>query len=380
MERCYEAINVHESSGIVFGQNITSSVDCWFGLNLSGCQNCFGCVNLTNKTDHWFNEPIARDEYARRLAEVRGSFSKMQEMQKKFQEFSLQFPRRQNNNTKSVNSVGDYLFECNNVSHCFEQTACEDCKFGFSNKNTKDSYDIIGYGYDSELLLDCCATGLSSRVIGSYFVESCHQVEYSFFIRNSHDCVGCDALKNGEYCILNEKYSKEEYESLRQHIIEELRSLGEYGLFMPPSIAPFAYNETIGQDNLPLTQAVAESYGYRWQPDAKRTTGKETILPEDLPNNIKGVSDSILKEVLRCTVCSRNYLITPAELAFYRDMNLPLPRKCFFCRHANRLERRGPMKIYQRVCAKCNKSIETPYAPERPETVYCESCYQEAVV
>lgn len=61
-------------------------------------------------------------------------------------------------------------------------------------------------------------------------------------------------------------------------------------------------------------------------------------------------------------------------------MLLPIPRKCFFCRHEDRLKRRGPTTIFDRQCAKCQKDIKTNYAPNRPEIIYCESCYQQEVV
>lgn len=380
MERCYETVNVNQSNGVIFGQNVISCVDCWFGMNLSGCTNCFGCVNLRNKSYHFFNEPLSREEYEKRVGEIRGSYSKMQEARKRFEELALTLPRRQNSNLKSVDAVGDYLFECKNVYQCFEQTGCEDSKYGFSNKTSKSCYDILGFGYDSELLLDCCATGLSSRVIGTYWAELSQNIEYSYFVRSCSDCIGCDGLKNGKYCILNKRYEKEEYLAIRKKIIDELKSKELYGLFMPPSLAPFGYNETVGQDNMPLTKEQALAMGFKWQDEMQMTTGKETLKPEAIPDQIKDVQDSILKETLACISCTRNYRLTPSELQFYQKMQLPIPRQCFYCRHADRLKRRGPMKIYDRNCAKCQKAMKTTYAPERPEIVYCESCYQQEVV
>lgn len=380
MERCYEAVNVNEASGIVHGKDVTGCVDCIFALNLSGCTNCFGCVNLRGKSYYWFNEPLKKEEYERRLAQVRGSYAKMQEMRTKFEEFSLQFPRRENSNIKSVNSVGDYLFECKNSFMSFEQTACEDCRYGFSNKNSKDSYDILGYGYDSSLLLDCCATGLSSHVIGSYWAELSHDIFYSFCVTNCKDCFGCDTLENKQYAILNKVYPQAEYEALRAKIIAELTASGDYGLFFPPSVAPFAYNETVGQDNLPLSKEQATAYGYAWRDETQQTRGKETMMPTAMADRIQDTPDEITKEIFACTSCSRNYLVTPNELLFYKKMQLPLPRHCFYCRHADRLRRRGPMKVYARTCAKCQKAIQTTYAPDRPEIIYCEPCYQQEVV
>lgn len=83
--------------------------------------------------------------------------------------------------------------------------------------------------------------------------------------------------------------------------------------------------------------------------------------------------------VLKCVDCDRNYKITEQELLFYRKMILPIPRKCFYCRHKDRIEKRGPYKFWNRNCDKCEKEIITNYSPERPEIVYCEKCYQQEV-
>ncbi len=203
---------------------------------------------------------------------------------------------------------------------------------------------------------------------------------YSFDIRNCQECIGCDALKNGKYSIFNKEYSKEEYLKLKDHIVRELTDKGVHGLMMPAHIAPFAYNETIGQDNFPLTKEEALSLGFRWEDDIQMTKGKETLKPEQIPDHIDEVLDSITNEILVCKDCERNYKITEQELLFYKKMYLPLPRKCFFCRHKDRLTRRGEFKFFTRECSNCNKEVTTNLSKETAPILYCESCYQQEVV
>jgi len=380
-ERSYEGVNIQQSNGVAFGQNVSGSLDSSFVMNVSGIQNCFGCVNLRNKTYHFLNEPLSKEEYEKKTGAIRGSYSRTQEFWKQFKEFSLKFPRRENTNLKTVNSNGDFLVECKNVQHCFEQTSCEDCKYSAYNKSLKASYDTTGYGYDSELLLECVGVGYSSRVIGSYWVEGQSQnVEYSFAIRGGENMFGCDGFKKAKYCILNKQYSEVDYKKIRAQIVAELQSKQLYGLAMSPEIAPFAYNETIAQDNFPLTKEQALKEGFRWQDDIQITKGKETMKSEQIPDHIRDVKDSIVNEVLGCISCGRNYKLIPAELQFYRKMILPVPRQCFYCRHQARLARRGPLTLYDRKCDHCQKDIKTNFAPGRPEIVYCESCYQKEVI
>ena len=75
------------------------------------------------------------------------------------------------------------------------------------------------------------------------------------------------------------------------------------------------------------------------------------------------------------------FRILPEDLKFYRRMNLPLPRLCPNCRHYQRLKQRNPLKLWHRKCMKegCTNEFETSYAPNRPEIVYCEKCYQQEV-
>ncbi|MFH0806737.1 MAG: hypothetical protein V1885_03380 [Candidatus Brennerbacteria bacterium] len=346
----------------------------------SDLQNCLGCVNLRHKSNYFFNKPVSKEELEKKLGEIKGSYSKTTNFQKKFDDFSLQFPKKENNNIKAVDCVGDYIFSSKNARTCFEVTDCENCKFGYFIKGSKDSYDLTGFGYGAELLLECVGVGVSQRVIGTYWAEESHDIDYCYCVMSSENCFGCDGLKHAQFSVLNKKYSKEEFEKVRQHIIEEMKEKGTYGHFIPVQLAPFAYNETIAQDNLPLTKEEAIRQGFRWEENPQMTKGKETLKPGDIPDHIRDIPDSITEEILACISCGRNYKITAQELGLYRRETTPIPRKCFYCRHKERIEKRGPFALYARKCVHCGKAIQTTYGSERPEIVYCEQCYQAEVI
>jgi len=379
-ELMYECVNCTKSSKIIYGRNINSCVDCCFITNASGCMNCFGCVNIRNATNKIFNKQYSKDEYDKTILEILGNYEKFKEFKKKFMEFEKEFPMRANHNLKSINSTGDYLVECKSVNDSFENIKSEDCRYIFSCKGIKDSYGVIGYGYNSERLLECVSMGYSSNIIGGVTTTDCQDVLYSYSLQNCQDCIGCDGLKNSKYCILNMQYEKEEYKKLKEHIIKELIELGIYGLMMPIEIVPFAYNETLAQDNMPLTEEEALSGGFRWEDNLQKTEGKETMKIEDISNNIMDVKDEITKEVLKCINCGRNFKIIGQELLFYRKMTLPIPRKCFYCRHKDRISRRGEYKFFTRKCSNCNLDTFTNLTEEVAPIMYCEKCYQQEVV
>lgn len=380
LEDTYEGVNIHKSNAVVWGQNISDSINSRFVLNCPGSQNCFGCVNLPHKSYYFFNQPLAREEWLARVGEISGSYQKTEEMKKKFAEFSLQFPRRAHTNLKTVNCTGDYIFESKNCQSCFEVSFCEDMRYSFSVKRAKDCMDMIGHCRRSELLYNGVGVGANSRnVICGWWVESSQDVEYAFATRRSNNCIGTDGITGGNYVILNKRYSPEEYRQIREKIINELKSKEIYGDFFPTEMAFFAYNETIAQDNFPLSREEALAGGFRWEEDIQKTENKGTLKPEDIPDHINDVKDGILREVLTCVECFRNYRLIERELEFYRKMLIPIPRVCWGCRFKDRIVRRGPYKFWQRSCAKCKKDITTNYAPDRPEIVYCEKCYQQEV-
>ena len=379
-ERAYEAINVHESSTVSWAQDVTGCINSFYLLNCSGCQNCFGCVNLRQKTYYFLNQPLTKKEYEKRVNEIRGSYQRMEEFKMRFEKLAISLPRRENANLKNLNSTGNYIFESKNCFNSFEIESCENSQYLFAVKFAKDSYDLIGHGRMSELLLEGVAVGTSQRVLGSWWVMGSHDVEYSFALRSGENCIGCDGVHNAKFAVLNKQYPEEEYKKIRAHIVTELKEKGLYGMYFPKELALFAYNETIAQDNFPLTKEVAITQGFRWQNELQKTSGRETLKSDKIPDHIKDVPDTITKEILSCITCGRNYKIILAELQLYRNMLLPIPRQCFYCRHQDRIRRRGPMKIFDRVCTNCKKEIKTTYSPDRPEIVYCEACYQQEVV
>ena len=163
-----------------------------------------------------------------------------------------------------------------------------------------------------------------------------------------------------------------------------MKSANEYGEFFPVERSIFSYNETIAQEYFPLTKQEALDRGYKWK-DGEERNYKIDIKNEDIPNDIK---DDIVNKVIECEhkglcnqQCTEAFKIIPEELQFYQRMKLPLPRLCPNCRHYERLAKRNPLKLWHRNCMKsgCTNEFETSYAPNRPEVIYCESCYNSEV-
>jgi len=73
------------------------------------------------------------------------------------------------------------------------------------------------------------------------------------------------------------------------------------------------------------------------------------------------------------------YRIINSEIQMLKRFGIPVPRHCAECRHMERMGRVAPPRLWNRNCDKCQAAIQTSYAPDRPEVVYCERCYQAEV-
>jgi hypothetical protein len=183
-------------------------------------------------------------------------------------------------------------------------------------------------------------------------------------------------LKKKQYCILNKQYTKEEYFALKEKIIEHMRKTNEYGEFFPSEICPFGYNETIAMDCFPASKEEVLKMGFQWRDPEVKEVQPQTC---EIPDSIGDVKDSITNEVLVCAECNKNFKIISQELKLYRQMAIPVPHVCSACRHIKRMKKLDPPELWERKCAKCGETMHTCYAPNRPETIYCEKCYLKEV-
>jgi hypothetical protein len=283
--------------------------------------------------------------------------------------------------------------------------------------NFKESMDAYSGGRGNELTYETTATAGAYNIKFGIRIPDSRSVSYSYLIRSSSDIFGCVGLTQKKYCIFNKQYSKEDYENLIPRIVKHMtdmpyvdkeRRTYKYGEFFPPELSPFAYNETITQEYFPLTKEEALRQGYRWK-DLEERQYTITMTHNQLLDHIKDVDESILKETIECAhnqtcneQCTQAFKIIEPELAFYKKMNLSLPRLCSNCRHYQRLKEKNPLKLWHGKCQctgrssengvysnttghfhggdKCPNEFETSYAPDRKEIVYCEQCYNAEVI
>ncbi|MFH0770013.1 MAG: hypothetical protein V1926_01405 [Candidatus Peregrinibacteria bacterium] len=352
-----------------------SCSDCFFGVELKGCRNCIGCINLRQKDYCIFNEQYAPEEYEiRRRAFHLNARSGVEKLQQEFEQWILRFPRKAAHLAHCENCLGDELFNCKETLG-FQFDGAEYCKYIIHGDSPKNCYDVSQTGR-CQWCYEGCTPDNSYM---THFTTWCWKDRDVLYSDNCHSCdhlFGCIGLKHQQYCVLNRPYTRGEYERLVGKIIERMRTDGEWGEFFPLSLSPYCYNETNAQESFPLSKEEAALRGLKWREHAAKVSIESTYV---LPDAIEDVPDDIPQTLLACHHCQKHFKILPQELKFYRELSIPIPSLCYECRYTERLRFRNPRRLWTRECAKCHRPITTSYAPERPEIVYCESCYLKEV-
>lgn len=382
-ELCYECIDCRNLYNCLYCQDSNKSNDLLYCVDLQSCSECIGCVGLRNKQYCMFNEQLTKEEYFKRKANIDLCNPEHHKILRDgLEKLRYQVPHLAMLATGSENVSGSHVFNAKNTFESFFADRCEDCAYCAQVVDLKDCYDN-NYTEENELCYEYLGMYRTRETFFSLFCRNASEIFYSDYCVNASNLFGCINVRDKQYCILNKQYTKEEYEALVPKIIQHMKNTPlpsgkgvEWGEFFPASISPFAYNETVAQEYFPLTKEEVQKNGWRWQEEDKREFQAQSFT---VPQNIKDVPDDICYQILACEVTGRNYRVIPQELAFYRRMNLPVPRKHPNQRHLERIQKRNPRQLWHRNCAKCQKELLTSYPPTSAAKVYCEECYLKEV-
>lgn len=368
--------------------------DSWFLFDCKDCTDCIGCTNLRNKQQCIFNVQYSREEYENKRAELNlNTRTGIELVRKQFFQIKKDAIHRFANLIKCEDSTGDNLVGAKNSHDCFtmRENIVDNAYCINGGSTSVDVYEGYGVGAQLERGYYCLDSGVQgSDLIFGIVVWGCQYAYYNYNCHSCYEIIGCTGLRNKKYCIFNKQYSKEEYEVLKPRVIEHMRQTGEWGHPLPPGISPFGHNETLAHEYMPRTKEESISLGFKWQNALPGTYGKETKKLHDIQETIAEAPDSIMKEILACANCSKNYKIIGREYQFYQVKNVPIPLLCPQCRYDNRRALRNPHQLWHRQCmcvidshghgGHCANLFETTFAPERTEKVFCSECYQKEVV
>ena len=100
------------------------------------------------------------------------------------------------------------------------------------------------------------------------------------------------------------------------------------------------------------------------------------------------VDDGLTDTDIQCIDCSKDFVWSAGEQAFFRDKKLENPpKRCKDCKKAKNerlaaIENAQRSGIKQRIevkvaCARCGESTTVPFYPSQGRPVYCRSCFLE---
>ena len=377
-ERCYECVDCRKLYECIGCRDCHNCRNLLFCYDCQSCSDCIGCAGLRQKQHCILNKQYSKEEYAKLRAKFDLSDPAVYpSLKEKLKKISLSIPHRFMQSAQTENVSGNYVYQCKNVHDSYYADRSEDCRYCAQVVDLKDCHDN-NFTEENELCYEYLGAYQNRAMLFSRFCNRISDCLYCDACYTSKHLFGCIGLRNAEYCILNKQYTKEEYEDLVPKIIDAMRKFGEWGEFCPTTMSPFGYNETVAQEYFSLTDKEIRKKGWRWR--AEEDSQEKYLGPAvDIPRKIENVTEHICQKILRCDKTGKPYKIIPQELTFYKEMSLPIPRVCPNERHRERMELRNPRKLWNRECMKCKKEIRTSYSLERPEIVYCESCYLQTV-
>ena len=414
-ERCYENVNAEKCYESHFLLNSRECVNSAFLFDCVNCQDCFMSSNLRNKQFYVRNKAYSHDDYMREMEKIwLSSYGSLESLKEEFRSLREASLHKFANAIKVLNTTGDDIVGVKNGTNVFFVQNSENVKNCWRVYDFKDSYDVTG-AIESELLYEV-SVGAYHNYSSRFYShgKTTRFITYCYFCSDVANLFGCSGLKSKQYCIFNKQYSEKDYKALVERITKQMddvpyvsqiakskeRIVYKFGEFFPTALSPFAYNESVVQEYFPLTKEEVLAKRYSWR-DPDPYPHKPTVMPENLPDDIKDVPDSIINEVIGCPDCGRAYRIIKPELEFLRHEKIALPRKCPDCRYKDRFALRNPLKLWARRCGchgkasalgiyrnttlhfhgekACPNEFETSYSPERKEAVYCEACYQSEI-
>lgn len=403
-EQCYETLNIERCYRTLYSSECKDCMNTYFSYDCRNCSEIIGCAGLRNKSYCIFNKQYTKEEYSIEKAKFNfGSRKGIEELKARAHEVVVNTPHVCTVSNQTVNSTGNYIANSKNAHNVWQSDGVENVKNLYIAAWSKDSQDETSAAGDELGYLNTSGGGMYNckAIIFSFqgdFKTKKHtqNSEYGYTVLASNNCFGCVGIRKKQYCILNKQYTKEEYEALLPKIIEHMNTMPfispksgftfTYGEFFPPEHSLFAYNETVANDFFQMPKEEVEKWGFVWRDEPQ---SEYSFTDYSIPDDIAEVRDDILQAVLKCDMSGKAYRITANELAFYRKVGIPIPTIAPLQRIRNRISQLLPFKLHHRRCGcsvsshdhdgQCSHEFETAYAPERPEVVYCEKCYQQEV-
>ena len=158
ISHCYDCLHCYEfCSNLRSCNHCYNSSSCSYCWNLRGCEHCYMSGNLSNAKYVWYGEQLEKEEYMKRLAELRPTDESKRYTEWRSHMSHSVFP--ENWNFDCNNTTGNLNNHTKNCQNCYEISDSSDCRYFFDNAgNCHDCMDCT-YGRDGTKCYETLVTG-----------------------------------------------------------------------------------------------------------------------------------------------------------------------------------------------------------------------------
>lgn len=379
-EWCFDIINSEKCNQCVYGLYLKNCHDVAFCYDCRNCHDCLFCFNLRGKQYCIGNKQLSKEEYEIQKKQFPfDTWEKYEHCKDLFRKMIREIAwHRSHYLDFAENSSGNYFLRVKNMSNTFFGSDGEDgsnvTRFGWT-KTVSDSINL----QDAERILFSSGIQIKSYEVGfSFMLESVRFGLYSGYSSRCENIFGCCGLLNAKNAIMNASYSLEEYSTLRDRLIDHMKSTGEWGKFFPGSFAPNPYAESWSSFYFPLTQEGEETLWFFSLPlSEQHEQGYRT--PGDIPRTTEATLETT-QATYWDEIAHRPFQILPQDIQFCTELGVPLPSTYYMRRIQENfwwMPYNGTLRTTK--CAKSWKDIQTSWPAEYDGRILSEAEYLKIV-
>src|SRR3989344_3423883 len=148
-ERCYGSFWIWNCYQTHFSTRSAENASSWFLFGCKGMTNCFGCVNMMNKSYYIFNKSYSKEAYEEKISEMKlNTWLGLMKAKEAAFVFSKKFPYAYLNGLFNSDVTGEYVSESKNVRYGYLVRGARDVKYGqyLQVPGAEDSMDITIWG------------------------------------------------------------------------------------------------------------------------------------------------------------------------------------------------------------------------------------------
>jgi hypothetical protein len=379
-ECLYASTSCDNSYQVFWSEFAQSCSDSYFLYDCVSCSNCALSSGLRHKQYVFMNEQLTKEEYEKKITELKtGSYMKLQEYLKKFQEMKKTYPKKYLIGQQNDHVTGNVIFQSKNLEDAYYVSEAEDSVNVFNATiDVKDALDMVAFGHGAEKIFSCTSVGADSSDLMFCVLcyKGCTNLRYCLNLRTSQNSFGSCYARGLEFTILNKKYSPEEYQKTVEALKLKMEERGEWGIMLSNELLTHPYNESLANIMMPLSKEEALKLGYRWA--EVKIPHVDPALVFQYKDTIGEVSwDDLKDKVLMCEESGRPFRVIKQEFDFYKKYSLPLPRLHPEVRMFHRYPKELYFNLHDSKCRKCGAAFQTSMPDD--DIVYCEKCYLENI-